>query len=64
MASVRLVLKVHSPLMSDRELEVFYYGVTASPADECFHVEVVEQGRVYRLTLQSVVIDDWGVAHR
>ena len=58
MASVRLVPKVHSPLMSDRNLEVFFYGVTASPADECLHVEVVEKGRVYRLALQSVVIDD------
>ncbi len=57
MALVRLVEKVNSPLMSDRDLEVFY-GVTACPTDESFHVNVVEKDRVYRLALQSVVIDD------
>ena len=50
--------KVLTPLMGDRDLEVFFYGVTAFPADECFHVKVVEKGRVYRLALQSVVIND------
>jgi len=58
MAPVRLVLKVHSPLVHDRDLEVLFDGVTAFPADECFHVEVVKKGRVYRLALHSVVIDD------
>ena len=58
MAPVRLVLKVHSPLMHDRDLEVPFHSVTAFPADKCFHVEVVEKGRVYGLALQSVVVDD------
>ena len=58
MASVRLMQEVHSPLMGNCDLEVFFYGMIASPADEGFHVKVVEKGRVYRLALQSVVIDD------
>ena len=54
MAPVRLMQKVHNPLMGNRNLEVFFYGVIAPPADECFHVKVVEKGRVYRPALQYV----------
>ena len=38
--------KVYNPLMCNRGFWNFY-GVAAFPADECFHVEVVEKGRVY-----------------
>ena len=58
MAAVWLMTEVHSPLMHDRSFEVFFYNVAAFPTDKCFHVEVVEKGHVYRLSLQSIVIDD------
>ena len=58
MAAVWLMTEVYSPLMYDRGFEVSFYSVTTLPADKLFHVEVTEKGRVYRLTLQSIVIDD------
>ena len=56
--------EVHGPLMGDRGLEVFFYGVTAYPANECLHIEVVKKGRVDRLALHTKVIDDCRVARR
>ena len=58
MAAVWLMTEVLNPLVHDRGFEVFFYNVTAFPTLKCFHVEVIEKGRVYRLTLQSIVIDD------